>query len=137
MKTYKFRTVAAALVVAFVAGIFAMRAGTIIIGSMATWTSGTNYSATVSLGTVPMAGRTISIQTGGLVATNNLSLYAQISLGVDTTGATNYVTIAGPWYPSATNAGSYSWIIPATNITMYGRVFGIQTNTVSIGGSIQ
>ena len=136
MKTYKLKTLQVAVAVAIVAGAVAAIAGTVIIGPLVTWTTGTNYSSTVSIGSIPVPGVTLNIQHSGLTDTNNLPIYAQISLGVDASGSTNYLTIAGPWYPSATNAGTYTWWIPTTNITLYGRIKSVQTNSVTLGGSI-
>ena len=126
----------AAVVAAFIAGVMAMRATTIIWGSMATLTTGTNYSSTAPLYTVGFPGKVVTIQHGGLLSTNNLPLYAQVTLGLDSSGSTNYVTFAGPWYPSATNAGTYTWNIAPTNFTIYGRGFTVQTNTVQVGGNV-
>ena len=135
MKTNRSKLmVAAMMLVMFIAGMLAMRASTTIWGSMATLTAGTNYSSTFPLFTAQFPGQLVSIQHGGLAHTNDLPIYGQITLGVDASGVTNYMTISGPWYPSATNAGTYSWMLAPTNIQMYGRAFTIQTNTVQVGG---
>src|ERR1017187_5405521 len=95
---------AVAAVAAFIVGVVAMRATTTIWGSMPTLTTGTNYSTSVALYTVVFPGKMVTIQDGGLLNTSDWPLYAQVSLGQDTSGATTYVTFAGPWYPSAPNA---------------------------------
>ena len=130
MKTQK-KLALAALISAFILGGLAIRGGQIIIGSMATWTSGTHYSAGVSLGTVNVQLHSFTIQTGGLVATNDLPLYGQVSLD-----SNNWTTVTGTWYPSSTNAGYYIWTVPATNLTLYGRAVGVTTNTVTLSGQL-
>src|ERR1035441_8137487 len=128
----KIKLVAAVAAIAGLAiGVMTSRA-TLIWGTLSTLTTGTNYSSTIPAFTVAFPGKTIDIQHGGLAHTNDLPVWLQVSLGVDSSGNTNYVTVAGPWYPPLTNAGTYHWSVPGATIQVYGRGYSIQTNTVSV-----
>lgn len=102
-------------------------ASTIIFGSLITVNNTTTNSPGVQLGAYPTVPMTVYVTNTGLTATTALTANWQVSID-----NTNFLTVA-TFNPPATNAGTYTWNIAATNQPIYSRFQLVTTNSVTVG----
>lgn len=102
-------------------------ASTIIFGSLITVNNTTTNSPGTQLGSYPTVPMTVYVTNTGLTATTALTVNWQVSID-----NTNFLTVAS-YNPTATNAGTYTWPIAATNQPIYSRFQLVTTNSVTVG----
>lgn len=102
-----------------------------LLGTLVTVNNTTSNSTAVAIGTISVPPQVLAVQTGGLTATNALTITAQVSMD-----GTNYTSI-GTFRMSTTNATTQTWNTGYSNQTLYFRISATTTNNVEVGVTLQ
>lgn len=106
----------------------AYAAPTSLIGNLVT-VNGTTNSTVLTMPEQNINFQQFNFEHGGLLNTNQVTLAIQIS-----TDLTNYTTVSTYKF-SNTNAGTYTYYAPSTNVPIYLRVRVTTTNSTGLGGT--